>query len=73
MAKMRIIIIVTYVKILDSDLGVGLLTKETSETLNAFPNDSKSWEFFYENRQEILDLVTVDEFINLYPVNLLVD
>ena len=57
----------------DSDWGVGLLTKETSETLNAFPNDAMSWEFFYENRQEILDLVTVDEFINLYPVNLLVD
>jgi len=56
-----------------SDWGVGIVTRETSETLNAFPNDAMSWEFFNENRQEILDLITVEEFINLYPVNLLVD
>jgi SAM-dependent methyltransferase len=56
----------------DSDWGVGILTRETSETLNAFPNDAMSWEFFYENKQEILDLITVEEFINLYPVDLLI-
>ena len=56
-----------------SDWGVGILTRETSETLNAFPNDAMSWEFFNENRHEILDLISVDEFINLYPVDLLVD
>lgn len=56
-------------KTVDSDWGVGILTREINETLNAFPNDAMSWEFFCENRQEILNLVTVDEFINLYNPN----
>jgi len=39
-----------------------------SETINAFPNDAISWEFFHENRNEILDLVTPEEFEKNYPI-----
>jgi hypothetical protein len=52
----------------NTDWGVGILTRELSETINAFPNDAISWEFFHENRNEILDLVTPEEFEKNYPI-----
>ncbi len=51
----------------DTDWGVGILTRNLSETINVFPSDATNWEFFNENRQEILDLVTPSEFLELYP------
>lgn len=53
-------------KTVDSDWGVGILTKEKSQTLNAFPSDAISWEFFDNNRKEILGLISVDEFNMMY-------
>jgi hypothetical protein len=52
----------------DTDWGVGILTKDVSESLDAFPNDAISWEFFYSYRNEILDLISPDEFDELYPI-----
>ncbi len=52
----------------DTDWGVGILTKDVSESLYAFPNDAISWEFFYSYRNEILDLISPDEFDELYPI-----
>lgn len=51
----------------DSDWGVGILTKEVSESLNAFPNDALSWDFFSHNRNEILNLIDPSEFESMYP------
>jgi hypothetical protein len=45
---------------------VGILTRNLSETIDVFPNDATNWEFFNENRNEILDLVTPSEFLELY-------
>jgi len=50
----------------DTDWGVGILTRNLSETIDVFPNDATNWEFFNENRNEILDLVTPSEFLELY-------
>jgi hypothetical protein len=60
-------------KTVDSDWGVGILTRGVSETLNVFPNDAMNWEFFYENKNEILNLISVNEFSDTYPIDLLVD
>ena len=50
----------------DSDWGVGILTTGVSETLNAFPNDAISWDFFNGNRDQILGLVTPEQFDEMY-------
>jgi hypothetical protein len=55
----------------DSDWGVGILTKDLSESINAFPNDATNWDFFDSNRNLVLDLIAPDEFLELYPVEVL--
>lgn len=55
----------------NSDWGVGILTKDLSESINAFPNDATNWDFFDSNRNLVLDLITPDEFLELYPVEVL--
>ena len=50
----------------NSDWGVGILTTGVSETLNEFPNDAISWDFFNENRDQILGLVTPEQFDEMY-------
>jgi len=55
----------------NSDWGVGILTKELSESINVFPNDAISWDFFDSNRNEVLDLITPEDFLELYPVEVL--
>jgi len=55
----------------DSDWGVGILTKDLSESINVFPNDAISWDFFDSNRNTVLDIITPDEFLELYPVEVL--
>lgn len=50
----------------NSDWGVGILTREVNETLNAFPDLAVSWDYFTNNRNEILGLVSVDEFESMY-------
>jgi hypothetical protein len=55
----------------NSDWGVGILTKELSESINVFPNDAMSWDFFDSNRNEVLDLITPSDFLELYPVEVL--
>ena len=55
----------------DSDWGVGILTKGLSESINVFPNDAISWDFFDSNRNTVLDLINPSEFLELYPVEVL--
>jgi hypothetical protein len=51
----------------NDDWGVGILTKEkVNETLNVFPNDDLNWEFFDQNRNEILNLISPEEFEEIY-------
>ena len=47
----------------DTDFGVGILTKEPSETIK---NHSDTWEFFDTNRKEILNLITPKQFEKIY-------
>ena len=54
-------------KTVDSDWGVGILTVGESKTLDAFPGDSINWNFFDANRDEILNLISVTDFIQTYP------
>jgi hypothetical protein len=51
----------------DTDWGVGILTRDISESLDVFPSDATTWEFFNENRQEILDLISPEQLEELYP------
>ena len=55
----------------NSDWGVGILTRGLSETIKAFPNDSLNWEFFDSNRENILNLISPDDFKNMYPVDII--
>ena len=50
----------------DTDWGVGILTKKSSNTLEVFPNEAMSWEYFSNNRKEILDLISEAEFEEMY-------
>lgn len=50
----------------DTDWGVGIITRGKSKTLDAFPHDSLNWEFFEKHRKEILNLISVEEFKSLY-------
>ena len=53
-------------KTVDTDWGVGILTREESKTINVFPDEAVSWDFFDVNRKEIIGLITPEEFENLY-------
>ena len=47
----------------DTDFGVGILTKEPSETIKTC---SDTWDFFDTNRKEILNLITPKQFEKIY-------
>jgi hypothetical protein len=47
---------------IDTDWGVGIIRKSPSETLDVFPNDALNWDFFKENKKQILNLIAVEEF-----------
>jgi hypothetical protein len=49
-------------KTVDSDWGVGILTRGESNTLNAFPDEAMTWEWFSSNRKEVLNLISPEEF-----------
>lgn len=53
----------------NTDWGVGILTKELSENINAFPDLATSWDYFDSNREVILDLITPDIFMESYPLS----
>lgn len=48
----------------DTDWGIGILTKESSAPIPAHLESDVNWEFFNENRQEILDLISCEDFLN---------
>jgi len=52
----------------DSDWGVGILTRDESETIDAFPSDALSWDYFNSNRNLILDLIYPFDFTERYPI-----
>ena len=56
-------------KTVDSDWGVGILTKGISKTIDVFPTEALSWEFFNKNRELILNLISVENFKELYQEN----
>ena len=47
----------------DTDFGVGILTKEPSKTIKTY---SDTWDFFDANRKEILNLITPKQFEKIY-------
>lgn len=47
----------------DTDWGVGLLTKESSAPVAAHLISDVNWSFFDSNRQEILDLISPADFL----------
>jgi beta-1,4-mannosyl-glycoprotein beta-1,4-N-acetylglucosaminyltransferase len=47
----------------DTDWGVGILTKELFAPIPAHLDSDVNWEFFNENRQEILGLISCEEFL----------
>lgn len=50
----------------DSDWGVGILRRGKSETINAFPAEAMTWDWFSSNKKEVLNLITPEEFISKY-------
>jgi hypothetical protein len=67
--KLRATRIDLTLKTVDSDWGVGILTREGSEKIDCNIESDLNWNFFDSNRREILNLVSVDEFNELYPSN----
>lgn len=55
-------------KTVNSDWGVGILTRGKSETLKAFPSDATTWEYFEYHRNEILNLIAPNDFEAIYPI-----
>ena len=56
-------------KTVDSDWGVGILTRGESKTLDSFPDNSLNWNFFNENRKDILNLMDPETFKSNYPLS----
>lgn len=52
----------------DTDWGVGILTRDASETIDVFPSEATTWDFFTLNRHSVLDLISPEEFEENYPV-----
>ena len=46
----------------DTDTGVGILTRNKSKKLNYKYEEAMNWKFFEKNRNEILNLITPEEF-----------
>lgn len=55
----------------NTDWGVGILTRELSESIHAFPDMATTWDFFDSNRELILDLITPEDFKEIYPLGVL--
>jgi hypothetical protein len=55
-------------KTVDSDWGVGILTRGESKTLDSFPDNSLNWDFFDENRKDILNIIDTETFKSNYPI-----
>lgn len=47
---------------IDTDAGVGILTKNKSNKLNYKYEEAMNWNFFDKNRNEILNLISVEDF-----------
>ena len=55
------------IKTVDTDWGVAILTKNNSEKLSILPpNNDITWEYFDSNRKEILNLISVEDFLKIY-------
>jgi len=52
------------VRVVDTDFGVGIVNFGQMDTYDK--NKNIDWEYFDENRKEILNLITVEEFKNIY-------
>lgn len=50
----------------DTDWGVGILKRGESQTINAFPDEAMTWDWFSDNRKEVLNLISPEEFISRY-------
>ncbi len=53
----------------DSDWGVGILSRAASSILEADAAESVCWEFFDRHRQEILNLISPEEFKRRFPIS----
>jgi hypothetical protein len=52
--------------VVDTDWGCGVLQKTPTKVFDKISmNDCLKWEVFDKNRKEILNLITIEEFINL--------
>ena len=54
-------------KTVDSDWGVGILNLGKSKKIDSFPGSSINWGFFDSNREEILGLISVSDFMEMFP------
>lgn len=56
------------VSVIDTDWGVGLVHKGTQKLYDGLSYDSiiDNWHYFDKNRTDILNIISVDEFYNLY-------
>jgi hypothetical protein len=51
------------INVIDTDWGVGLIRRGSQELYTKSSlNDCLQWEYFDENREELLNIITVDEF-----------
>ncbi len=50
----------------DTDWGVGILKRGNSETINVFPSEAMNWEWFSSNRNQVLNLISPEDFNSKY-------
>jgi hypothetical protein len=54
---------------IDTDAGVGILKRNKSNKINYKYEESMNWNFFEKNRNEILNLISVEDFQKVFNID----
>lgn len=52
------------IRVVDTDFGVGIINFEKTEIFNK--SKDITWDYFQKNKKELINLITVEEFKNIY-------
>jgi hypothetical protein len=57
------------ISVVDTDWGIGVITKGIQQTYNKTPlNQCLEWNYFNDNREELLNIISVDDFYKKYEL-----
>ena len=53
-----------YMRTVDTDFGCGIIQRGTQSLYETQMNDPYTWDFFHNNREQILNLISVEDFLS---------